>query len=99
MHLSDLLQVPVVLMPLPLTEALANLAYQRVLSNHAALFERLDAHRERRFGFIASDLPLAFVVKPSEGRIKVRRRPMPQDAVDDYFETPMGVHLEIHPGH
>jgi predicted lipid carrier protein YhbT len=95
MHLSDLLQVPVVLMPLPLTEALANLAYQRVLSNHPALFVRLDAHRERRFGFIPTDLPLAFVAKPSEGRIKVRRKPLPRDAVDVSVEAPLGVLLEL----
>lgn len=94
MHISDLLQVPVVLLPLPLTEAVANLAYQRVLSHHPSLFERLDIYRERRFGFIATDLPLAFVARPTDGRINVHRKPL-KDRVDVSVEAPFGILLDL----
>lgn len=94
MHLSDLIQVPVVLMPLPLAEALANLAYQRVLSHHPSLFERLDMYRGRRFGFVPTDLPLAFVARPSDGRISVHRKPL-RDRVDVSVEAPFGLLLDL----
>jgi predicted lipid carrier protein YhbT len=94
MHLSDLVQVPVVLAPLPLVEAIANLAYQRVLSRHPSLFERLDAYRERRFGFVPTDLPLAFVARPADGRISVRRKPL-RDAIDVSVEAPFGMLLDL----
>jgi len=63
MHLSDLLHFPVVFVPLPLTEAVANMAYQRVLSKHPTLFERLEKYRSRIFGFVPTDLPVAFVAR------------------------------------
>lgn len=95
MHLSDFLQVPVILVPLPLTEALANLAYNRVLLSHPSLFERLDVYRERRFGFVPTDLPIAFVAKPSEGRISVFRKPLVREVVDVCVEAPLGILLEL----
>jgi predicted lipid carrier protein YhbT len=95
MHLSDLLQVPVVLIPLPLTEALANLAYQRVLAKHPLLFDRLEGYRDRRFGFFPTDIPLAFFAKPSNGRIEVRRKPFARDDVDVSVEAPFSVLLEL----
>lgn len=94
MHLPDLLKVPAALVPLPLTEAIANLAYQRVLSSHPSLFERLDAYRERRFGFVPTDLPLAFVARPADGRISVHRKPL-RDKVDVAVEAPFGILLEL----
>jgi predicted lipid carrier protein YhbT len=95
MHLSDLLQVPIVLVPLPVAEALANLTFKRVLLRHPSLFDRLDAYRERRFGFIPTDLPLAFVARPSEGRINVFRKPLLRDASDVSVEAPFGILLQL----
>ena len=95
MNIPDLLLVPVVLVPVPVIEALANLAYKRVLANHPALFERLDAYRDRRFGFVPTDLPIAFVAKPSQGRIEVSRKPLRQDSVDVSVEAPFGILLQL----
>ena len=94
MHLSDFIHIPVVLIPLPLTEAVANLAYQRVLSKHPTLFERLEEFRGRSYGFVPTDLPVAFVARPDEGRIGVRRKPMP-DSVDVCVEAPFGTLLQL----
>lgn len=94
MHPSDLLQIPAVLAPLPLTEAVANLAYRRVLSKHPSLFEQLDAYRQRRFGFVPTDLPLAFVARPADGRISVHRKPL-RDKVDVSVEAPFGILLDL----
>lgn len=94
MHLSDFMQIPVALVPLPLAEAIANLAYQRVLSKHPTLFERLDEFRGRSFGFVPTDLPVAFVARPQEGRIEVRRKPM-RDVVDVRVEAPFGILLQL----
>lgn len=94
MPLSDLLQVPVVLAPLPLVEAIANLAYQRVLSRHPLLFERLDSYGERRFGFVPTDFPFAFIARPADGRISVRRKPL-REAVDVCVDAPFGMLLAL----
>jgi predicted lipid carrier protein YhbT len=94
MHLSDLLHFPVVVVPLPLTEAVANMAYQRVLSKHPTIFERLEEYRSRTFGFVPTDLPVAFVARPDDRRICVRRKPM-ADAVDVCVEAPFGVLLQL----
>lgn len=94
MHLTDFMQIPVALVPLPLTEAIANLAYQRVLSKHPTLFERLEEYRGRKFGFVPTDLPVAFVAKPDQRRIAVRRKPI-QDMVDVRVEAPFGVLLQL----
>jgi predicted lipid carrier protein YhbT len=94
MQLSDLIHIPVILVPLPLTEAVANLAYQRVLSKHPSLFERLEEYGSRSFGFVPTDLPVAFVARPDERRIGVRRKPM-ADAVDVSVEAPFAVLLQL----
>ena len=94
MLLSDMLRIPAALTPLPLVEAVANLAYRRVLSTHPSLFERLGAYRQRRFGFVATDLPFAFVARPSEDRIGVHRRPL-RESVDVSVEAPFAVLLDL----
>jgi len=94
MYLTGFMQIPVALVPLPLMEAIANLAYQRVLSRHPTLFERLDEFSGRSFGFVPTDLPVAFVAKPQDGRIVVRRKPM-RDTVDVRVEAPFGVLLQL----
>jgi predicted lipid carrier protein YhbT len=76
MPFFSLLRIPVVMAPLPLAEALANLVYKKVLAGHPTLFDRLDAYRDRRFGFLPKDLPLCFVARPSDRRIEVYRKPL-----------------------
>ena len=95
MPIPDLLRLPAVLVPLPITEAFANLAYRRVLANHPQLFERLEAYRRCRFGFVPIDLPIAFVARPSENRISAWRQPLPFNAVDVRVEAPFAVLLEL----
>jgi predicted lipid carrier protein YhbT len=94
MHLSDLIHIPVVLVPLPLTEVVVNLAYQRVLAKHPTLFDRLEEYQGRKFGFVPTDLPVAFVAKPDQRRIAVRRKPM-TDSLDVRVEAPFAVLIQL----
>jgi predicted lipid carrier protein YhbT len=94
MHLSDLIHIPVVLVPLPLTEVVVNLAYQRVLAKHPTLFDRLEEYQGRKFGFVPTDLPVAFVAKPDQRRIAVRRKQM-TDSLDVRVEAPFAVLIQL----
>ena len=98
MRLSEMIHIPVAIVPLPLTEAVANIAYQRILARHPALFERLEEYRTRSFGFVPTDLPVVFVAVPDKRRIEVRRKPL-RDAVDVRVEAPFGALLRLLQGH
>jgi O2-independent ubiquinone biosynthesis accessory factor UbiT len=94
MNKPTLLHIPVLLLPLPITEAIANLAYQRVMSRHPALFERMDDHRDRLFCFAPTDWPVAFLARPSGKAIAVKRKPL-QATADVTVEAPFGVLLRL----
>jgi predicted lipid carrier protein YhbT len=61
------------LLPLPLVERLARLAFQQVLTRHPGLLERLDGHMAKRFGFVATDIDVAFIVCPGARSVQVMR--------------------------
>ena len=94
MSLQTLLRIPILLMPLPVAETIANLAYQRVMAKHPSLFERLDAYRDRMFCFVATDWSVAFLARPSERTIAVRRMSVAQ-AADVRVEAPFAVLLRL----
>jgi O2-independent ubiquinone biosynthesis accessory factor UbiT len=94
MHLSELIPIPVVMVPLPLTVAVTNLAYQRVLARHPTLFDRLEEFRTRSFAFVPTDLPVIFIAIPNNRRIEVRRKPM-REAADVRVEAPFGTLLRL----
>lgn len=66
---------PLPLMPLQL--ALAGFL-QRILRRNPAMFDRLGAHAHARFGIKPTDLPFAFVVEATPGRLTVVRD-LPRD--------------------
>lgn len=88
------LAIPLDLVPTRLMEQVAHLMLQRLLAAHPGLFERLDEHREKRFAFAPSDLPLTFVVEPSRRRISIRRGACPQIA-DATVRGPIVVLLSL----
>jgi predicted lipid carrier protein YhbT len=61
------------ILPLPLVERLARAAFHQVLARHPALLERLDGHINKRFGFLATDLDIAFVISPASRSLLVMR--------------------------
>ncbi|ODT77972.1 MAG: hypothetical protein ABS76_25500 [Pelagibacterium sp. SCN 64-44] len=60
-------------MPLPLVRKAADIAFRQALRQHPGLFDRLGEHAVKPFGFMPSDLDLAFVVRPAQARIEVHR--------------------------
>lgn len=94
MSLETLLRIPILIMPLPVVETIANLAYQRVMARHPTLFERLEDYRDRMFCFVATDWSVAFLARPSEGRISVRRLSAGSTA-DVRVEAPFAVLLRL----
>lgn len=61
------------LLPLPLIERLARMAFHQVLARHKGLLERLDGHMSKRFAFLATDIDLAFVICPADRSVRVMR--------------------------
>jgi len=94
MQLSELIHIPVVVVPLPFTGAAANLAYQRVLARHPTTFERLEEYGERSYGFVPTDLPVIFIATPNKRRVMVRRKPL-REALDVRVDAPFGTLLRL----
>lgn len=61
------------LLPLPLIERLARLAFHQVLARHPGLLDRLDGHMVKRFAFLATDIGVAFVISPADRSVLVVR--------------------------
>lgn len=61
----------VALLPLPLLERLARLAFHQVLARHPALLARLDGHMAKRYAFLATDIGIAFVICPAARSVLV----------------------------
>lgn len=60
-------------LPLGLVQLPSGLLFQRVLARHPRLFDRLGEHASKRFGFVPTDLPFAYEVRPSGPSIRVVR--------------------------
>ena len=85
--------------PLPLVERLAHLAFHQVLKRHPGLLERLDGHMGKRFGFLATDIDIAFVICPGARSVRVMRgKYLPktgQRAPHATVSGPLGVLLSL----
>jgi len=77
MRLSPILARPLAATPLPLVRAATRLVFARVLERHPNLFDRLGAEARKRFAFIPTDLPFAFLVQPARRVISVHRKRTP----------------------
>ena len=76
------LSAPLAVVPIPLIEGAVKRMFSSLLKRHAALFERLGEHKQKRYVFRPTDLPLVFLVEPARPAISVMRRPaeLPADA-------------------
>lgn len=95
MEFPRMLAIPLTYMPLAAIERGAGMLFRRVLKEHPGLFERLGEHREKRFAFLPTDLPLAFVVEPARPAISVARKPSIQRPVDASVEGPLFMLLAL----
>jgi len=84
------------MIPIPLIERICRLMFGRIAKAHPGLFERLDEHRQKRFAFLPTDLPLAFVVVPGREEISVRQ-PVEIEA-DAITEAPLFLLLALMEG-
>lgn len=97
MLIPPILAIPIDLIPLTVIERASRLMLDRLAAAHADLFERLGEHRTKRFSFVPTDLPLAFLVEPSKASISVYRKPMAIDA-DAVTEAPLFLLLALMEG-
>lgn len=97
MLVPPILAAPLQMMPLPLIERVCQLMFGRIAKAHPGLFERLDEHRDKRFAFVPTDLPLVFVVVPSRQQISVLRKPVDVTA-EAVTEAPLFLLLALMEG-
>jgi predicted lipid carrier protein YhbT len=85
------------MIPIPLIERICRVMFARIAKAHPGLFERLDEHQNKRFAFLPTDLPLAFVVVPARQEIFVLRKPADVKA-DAVTEAPLFMLLALMEG-
>lgn len=95
MEFPRALAIPLAYMPLAAIERAAGLLFQRLLKEHPDLFERLGEYKAKRFAFLPSDLPLAFIVEPAGPSIRVTRKQAMQDLADASVEGPLFLLLAL----
>ncbi|MDR9804672.1 ubiquinone anaerobic biosynthesis accessory factor UbiT [Rhizobium hidalgonense] len=85
------------LVPLPIAARVAALLFGQVLKVHSTLFDRLGEYQGVRFGFVPSDLPFAFAIRPVERTIRTfRTEAMP--AADATISGPLLLMLALAEG-
>lgn len=72
--IPPLLTRPLNAVPLVVIERVCRLMFRRIGLAHPGLFERLGEHKAKRFAFLPTDLPLAFIVEPASDTIFVSRK-------------------------
>ncbi|MFC0219920.1 putative lipid carrier protein YhbT [Pseudochelatococcus lubricantis] len=83
--------------PLPVIQQAAAAMLTQIVRRHGGLFERLGEHREKRYAFLPSDLPLAFLVEPAIPAVSVSRAQRPP-AADAAVEGPLFMLLALMEG-
>ena len=77
MNLPALVARPLGHAPLPLVRAATRLVFAKVMKRHPGLFDRLGPEASKRFAFVPTDLPFAFLIEPARRRISVERKKTP----------------------
>ncbi|MGF9564546.1 SCP2 sterol-binding domain-containing protein [Neorhizobium sp. JUb45] len=72
--IPPLLTRPLNAVPLVVIERVCRLMFRRIGLAHPGLFERLGEHKAKRFAFLPTDVPLAFIVEPASDTIFVWRK-------------------------
>lgn len=75
MTLPFAMTVPFRIAPLSVIEHATRLVFAQVVQQHPDLFDRLGEHADKRYAFVPTDLPVAFLVEPAARRISVHRKP------------------------
>lgn len=97
MQIPPVFAAPLHMIPIPLIERICRVMFARIAKAHPGLFERLDEHKAKRFAFLPTDLPLAFVVVPGVEEISVMRKPVDLKA-DAVTEAPLFMLLALMEG-
>lgn len=97
MQIHPILTAPLAMIPVALIERICRAMFARIAKVHPGLFERLDEHQAKRFAFLPTDLPLAFVVVPATQEISVFRKPVDVKA-DAVTEAPLFMLLALMEG-
>lgn len=88
------LAMPLTVIPVSLIERAAGLVFSRVLKAHPTVFDRLDDHMTKRYGFVPSDLPIGFLIRPDRQTLCVIRKPARPEA-DACVEGPLFLLLAL----
>ena len=95
MEFPATLATPLNYVPIAVIERATGLLFARVMKEHPGLFERLGEHRMKRFAFLPSDVPLAFVVEPGRASIRVLRKGGSIMTADATVEGPLFMLLAL----
>ncbi|MCB5204693.1 SCP2 sterol-binding domain-containing protein [Neorhizobium sp. T786] len=95
MKLAATLAVPISILPLGVLEQTSRMLFNRLLKQHPGLFERLGEHRTKSFAFIPNELPIVFIVRPSDNSILTRRKGQISHPVDASVEGPLFMLLAL----
>ena len=94
MRIPPAMAAPLNFLPLFVIQRAVNLVFAQVMSRHPALLDRLGEHAAKRYGFSPPDLPLSFVVEPSQPAITVMRAG-PLAVTDAAIEGPLYLLLAL----
>jgi len=95
MEFPKTLATPLNYVPIAVIERATGLLFARMMKEHPGLFERLGEHKAKRFAFLPSDLPLAFLVEPNRPSIRVLRRSASALTADATVEGPLFMLLAL----
>ena len=95
--IPPLLTRPLNAIPLVVIERACRLMFKRIGTAHPGLFERLGEHKAKRFAFLPTDVPLAFVVEPAKDSVSVSRKTSAVRA-DAVTEAPLFMLLALMEG-
>ncbi|MEB2844202.1 SCP2 domain-containing protein [Rhizobiales bacterium RZME27] len=95
--IPPLLTRPLGVVPLVVIERICRLMFKRIGTAHPGLFERLGEHKAKRYAFLPTDVPLAFVVEPASETIFVSRKTA-ELAADAVTEAPLFMLLALMEG-
>lgn len=95
MEFPKTLATPLNYVPIAVIERTTGLLFARMMKEHPGLFERLGEHKAKRFTFLPSDVPLAFVVEPARPSIRVLRKSGSTLTADATVEGPLFMLLAL----
>ena len=97
--LPPLLAVAVRPLPLAPLQVVLSLLLRRIVGRHPDIFERLGEHAGKRFGLDPTDLPFAFILRPTPPTPSIRAvRELPRTGLDARIAGPLAALLGLASG-